>query len=503
MIAALLAAAACYVVFSWHWMLICDSPIMHYVNFLMAHGMKPYGEITDNNLPGSYLSESLAMHVFGGGDLGWRFYEFFLLAALTGVMAVIAKPYDWAAAVFAGGLFLLLHGKEGPWFAGERELTMTVLVMTGYAAMFLAVRRGTPSWMLLMGFGTAFAASIKPTVAPLAPLLLIMVWMVLRRRAVPCRSYILYGLTGMVGAALCSFGFLFLHHAWSDFFEMQRTITPYYASLLNAPMLALLKMLGQPRSFLLIPAAGVVLAWSQRRWTWEQWALALGALIGVLSYFEQRKGFLHHRYLCFVFLFLLIGLEVMRALRGRGWQRWLSAGLIVYVLLVIVPHSVWLIHQVKGDSDLTVALEGDLNRLGGSEHLQHQVQCLDLVYGCLNALYHLQLVENTGFTGDLLIFDPADRAQVRSQRESWWKQQQAHPASVLVMTNQYFQGANTYTKLDHWPAYKRYVEQNYTLVTTRAFPDEFGREYHVEDPAQANGYRIYVRNGTPAARLRL
>lgn len=501
MLAVLVTACLCYVVFSWHWALICDSPIMHYVNFLMAHGMKPYSDITDNNLPGSYLTESVAMHLFGGGDLAWRIYEFFVLAALTAAMAVIARPYDWAAAVFASGTFVLLHGKEGPWFAGERELAMTLLVMAGYAALFTAVRRHAPGWMLPMGFCTAFAASIKPTLAPLGPLLLVVMAVVLRRRATPWVRYVALGIIGMCLALASNLGFLAWHHAGLGFLHMQQTITPYYASLLNASFPALVKGLGQPRSFLLLPAVGFVLACAQRRWTWEQWALALGAAVGLLSYFAQRKGFLHHRYLFFYFLFLLIGMELMRALRSRNWQGWMSAGLIVYVLMVIVPHSLWLIRRVKPDSDLTQTLEADLNRLGGTGRLQHQVQCLDLVYGCLNALYHLKLVENTGFTGDLLIFDPVAGPEVRSQRAAWWKDAQANPPDVLVMTNQYFQGVNTYGKLDHWPQYARYVRANYTLAVTRSFPDEFGPEFHVADPEQAHGYRIYLRNGSCLPKL--
>lgn len=509
MLAVLLASAACYAVFTWHWMLLCDSPIMHYVNLLMTHGMKPYADISDNNLPGSYLSESLAMHLFGAGDLGWRLYEFFLLAAITTAMALITRPWDWAAGIFAGISFLLLHGKEGPWFAGERELTMSLLVLAGYAALFTATRRRSPGWMLAMGFTTAFAASIKPTVAPLGPLLLVMTAIVLHRRKLPWLRYILLGLTGMLTAAACNIGFLLQHHAWSSFLQMQRTVTPYYASLLHATFPALVTMLLQPRSFLLLPAVGLVLASAQRRWTWEQWALALGAAVGLFSYFAQRKGFLHHRYLLFLLLFLLIGIELMRALRTpnghaqswrtqswrtQSWRTWLSAALILYVLAVIVPHSLWLIHKVKPDSDLTLQLEADLNHLGGTTRLQHQVQCLDLVYGCLNALYRLQLVENTGFTGDLLVFDPANGPQVQAQRASWWQQTQQHPPAVLVMTNQYFQGENTYSKLENWPAYAHDVQTHYRLLTTRTFPDEFGPEFHVSDPTQAHGYRIYVRN---------
>ncbi len=50
------------------------------------------------------------MRVFGGGDLGWRVYDFFLLAVLMGSMVVIALPLDWLAGVYAAGLFALRHG---------------------------------------------------------------------------------------------------------------------------------------------------------------------------------------------------------------------------------------------------------------------------------------------------------------------------------------------------------------------------------------------------------
>ena len=48
-------------VFSLYWPLMVDSPSMHCVTFLMDHGMKPYREITNNNMLGSYLTEAWAM----------------------------------------------------------------------------------------------------------------------------------------------------------------------------------------------------------------------------------------------------------------------------------------------------------------------------------------------------------------------------------------------------------------------------------------------------------
>ncbi len=85
--------------------MLVDSPIMHYVNFLMRHGMRPYQEITDNNMPGAYLTEGWAMRVFGGGDLGWRVYDFFLLGVITAAVTTIAWHRDRLAGIYAGGIF--------------------------------------------------------------------------------------------------------------------------------------------------------------------------------------------------------------------------------------------------------------------------------------------------------------------------------------------------------------------------------------------------------------
>ena len=140
-VAVLLAGAACYVVFTIHWQWMWDTQVMHYIVLLLNHGKVPYKDIYDINMPGAYLTERWAIGIFGGGDLGWRLYEFTLLGSMTGAMIVIALPYDWLAGLFAGVLFSLQVGSMGPWQAAERDEVMTVLIFIGYAFLMLAVRK--------------------------------------------------------------------------------------------------------------------------------------------------------------------------------------------------------------------------------------------------------------------------------------------------------------------------------------------------------------------------
>jgi hypothetical protein len=52
-----------------------DAPLFDYVVFLMRHGMAPYQQIGDLDLPGTYAVEALVMRVAGPGALAWRVYD--------------------------------------------------------------------------------------------------------------------------------------------------------------------------------------------------------------------------------------------------------------------------------------------------------------------------------------------------------------------------------------------------------------------------------------------
>ena len=92
LLVSLVAGVICVIAFTWRWQLMVDSPIMHYVDFLMSRGLAPYRQIQDNNLPGAYLAEWVGMHVFGPDDLAWRLFEFAELAVGTAAMVFIARP---------------------------------------------------------------------------------------------------------------------------------------------------------------------------------------------------------------------------------------------------------------------------------------------------------------------------------------------------------------------------------------------------------------------------
>jgi len=479
---------------SLHWPMVVDSPIMHYVNFLMDHGMRPYREITDNNMPGAYLTERWAMQIFGGGDLGWRIYDFFLLGTMTAAMTVIGWPYDRLAGIYAGGLFSLMHLSEGAWFAGEREEVMAAMLLAGCASLFVSVRWRRPWLTGVFGFLAALAGSIKPTFAPFAALALLLLFAVLRRRQMRPKAYLLWGAGGIGTAAAINVVFLVRYGVVGPFLFVLRTVTPTYVGLSRQGWRFMMRQ-AAPQDFMLLGVLAVVAVALDRRWNWERWVLLLGGSLGLFSYFVQRKGFFHHRYIALAFLLLLAGVELLPATRRSGWLRLVGCAGLVLPMVVTVPQDVAGMRALPAAGGLVRSMEGDLRSLG-TDQLQGEVQCFDLVFGCLNSLYRLRLVENTGFTGDLLLFRDQTNVATRFYQDKFWQTQAVHPAAVFVITNEVFGEGNSFGKIDRWPEFASYLARNYTLVVVRRFPREDIWGDYVVPMETARAYQIYVRNGS-------
>ena len=473
---------------TWRWPLVWDAQVMHYTNFLIRHGFAPYRDVKDITLPGSYVVDGAAMWIFGGSDLAWRVYDFFLLGAITASMIVIALPYDWIAGLFAGVMFALIHASEGPQNGGQRDEAMTALLLVGYALLFLSIRYRKIWGVLGFGMALGLACSIKPTIAPLAAVLLGMAWWRLRKDGARAAAYVWMGVLGFILGGAPAVLFLLYYHSTGAFLEIARTVTPYYATLQHETVGYLVRKL-LPKAALVLPFA-LLAAMTNRSWkNWERSALLLGVAVGALSYFAQRKGYLYHRYIFVAFLLLWMGIELLLAMRRTGWAR--AAGIAGLALggLIFPPVYAARLRTVVAGNHYSTALEHDLTQLGGAS-LDRRVQCLDMVDGCFNALYHNGLVQATGTMGDLLYFSRTDGPIVASYRERYREELKRNPPAVIVLSNEWFDEPPSFDKLAVWPEFAAYLESDYRLVVERSFPDEFSA-----------AYRIYERKDMTAPRL--
>lgn len=495
LLALLSAGLLLFIVRSLHWPIMWDTAVMHYVRFLMSHGQQPYTQITDMNMPGTYLFEGLGIRLFGPGDLAWRIYDFSLLAILIAAMVSIARPYDWFAGALAGGLFALIHGSDGPMNAVERDEVMTVLLVLAYAFLFRALRHRQPAFLALFGLTAGLAASVKPTVVPLAVALFVLSILVARRHTLPLGPVVGWSLLGFAAATAIVLGFLLQHHALAGFLFILRDVLPHYAGVDPAPLGRIVYRILPPAIVLLLPSS-LYLALQQSTWIrWERWAILLGAAFGAFSFLLQRKGYFYHRYTVLAFTLLWLSVELSGALRRSQLSARVATATLLAITLFVVPlFSYRILRTPTVDTYATLAtyLESDLTHLGGNQ-LQHQVECLDLVFGCLSALYHLGVVENTSSTGDLLYFLPSDAPVVLHYRNLFWQSLQTRPPKFIVLSNEWYSQNDTFNKINAWPEFAQYLERNYTIAIQRTFgPDGPPLPSSPPDPRQPS-YRIYVR----------
>ncbi|WP_157178428.1 glycosyltransferase family 39 protein [Terriglobus roseus] len=474
------------IAFTYKWPLIWDAQIFHYANFLVDHGYRPYKDITDMNLPGAYLVEGGAMHLFGGGDLAWRMYDFSMLLAVIIAGMVIAAPYDWLAGLFSGVLFAVIHSDDGPIDSAQRDEAMAMMLMVSYAFLFEALRR-RKAWLLVPpGFLVGIACSIKPTFAPLGLALFVLIWFTLRKRGVPAMPYLACGLAGALGATALVLGYLLHYGSLGAFITISRTITPYYSQLTHFPLKQM--AIGfLPFILKLLLPFSLIAAFYNKSWReMERPALLLAVLSGAFSYFIQHKGNPYHRYPLTMFLPLWLGIELALAMRKpQPWLRAVGAAGIALGTLVGVPYYLARVHRIPVNNRFTPALVADLKQLGG-DRLQHKVQCVDMVDGCYNALYRLKLLPSSGSMGDLLYFSEIPSPVVDQYRDQFQRELALNPPSVIVLSNVWFtHHTASFDKLQQWPAFATYLDTQYDLAVTRNFPAEFGA-----------AYRLYLRKGS-------
>ena len=292
------------------WPLIHDASIMHYMVFLMDHGLAPYRDVPDLNMPGAHLSEALVMHTLGGGAAAWRLWDLILGLLAIGACVWIAGPGLRWAGVAAGVLGYLTHLADGAMNLGQRDWLVAVLLLGALGCLKASLRSGNAAWIGGASLLCGLAASIKPHVL-LAGLMFFAVLCWLIRPGPDARRFsvrgglgaaTLWAAAGMLAPTMLVAAYLTYWRAWPAFLATLHGLSPWYASLQRVPLGDMLATSMWP----LVAGAGLVTAfWPGRRergWDLE-WAF-LGMTVGVALYLIQDKGWSYHRYTETAFLAL-------------------------------------------------------------------------------------------------------------------------------------------------------------------------------------------------------
>jgi hypothetical protein len=470
------------------WKQVNDPAQLSYLCFLMDHGMAPYRDLIEVNMPGIYLVNWSVMHVLGESSYAWRIFDFSLTGIAAWAMIVIARPYDWLAGALGATLFALYHGRDGAGQAGQRDFIIAVLLLCAYAFLFEFFRRRRQWAIFFFGLCAGMSATIKPTPLPLVFLILVLAAIRLRRAGEPILRPAVYALLGLLVPFAIVGAFLVSKHSVGAFWYLLRVDLPFYMSLRPLPFSKLMMLVASPSvaTLALIALAIALLKW--HGWNWEIVLLVAGIVFGIASFLTQAKGFPYHRYPMLGFLFLWVGLQIVAGLRARGAVGILAATGFAFALILLpiylreASRKVW-------DTQFTDSLAADLNHLGGHE-LSGHVQCIYMQADCHEALYRMRLVQSTGLFYDYLIFGSAQQQIIRDTRQQFWQQFQKNTPWVVVVGSGLYPNSYGYGKLASWPLFQHELATNYFLYDDRTFP-----------PAESGprAYRVYVEKSSMAA----
>lgn len=484
--------AVCVLVFAVNtirWPLAGDAALMHYIGFLMDHGNSPYSDIADINLPGAYLIDYAVMHTLGGGSLAWRLFDLSLMICGTLAMISIARPYGRFAGIFAGSLLTAVHGCDGIYELGQRDLVIGILLLLAYAALFLATRNDSAQWMLPFGLCAGLTGIIKPTFLPFGILLLLTLILARQSDRRQLFRFIALGVTGWILPFLGVLTFLWRMHAIPAFLEVLRGIMLYHATLGRRPLCFLLLHSFAPLMPMLIIWIGCAVPQRKYWKSWERAALLVGALMGLASYVAQGKGYSYQRYPFLTLLLLMMSIDFTRGVRGDRWVRTAAWAGIAFGTLFLAPVSVFKASRYNWrNTEFLTLLQNDLRQRGG-ESLSGQVQCIDTIGGCFDVLYRMRLVESDGFVYDEFLFGSNRNGVVAESRKRFWAAIHANPPKLFIVTDDLFpSGPRNFQKLDQWPQFANYLQQDYWLCAQRTPQHKVKWWSRQQEP---HSYRIY------------
>ncbi len=470
---------------AWRWPLVGDASLIRYVVFLMRSGMKPYSNIIDINLPGSYLLEYGAMRLFGWGAHGLRAYDGFLCVCFC-TLSYFAGDKEGHERVFclAGGLlFVLIHLHDGVFQAGQRDDAMAVLAL---GAVVLLIRRGRLDLTALSFFEALIGLSltIKPTLLPMT-LLPLVLWKTAADRTLKgaLRLLSVGSLAAMLPVALM---LLWLHsyHSVHAFFDVLRSIDVLHGELGRKSLWWLIQHSVSPVILLFLLWA-VLVAAGRPAFDRTRTLLLGASCCGLLSYLEQGKGLAYQRYPFLSIWLVLAFLDYARAARSIGLPRVTAVAALLAVSFGFVPKLTW----ETMSFDAAAPLQDNLERALPEDGRGGSVQCIDTYGGCINALYDLRIKQATGYLYDCYLFTPPSEIRDSYRREFLSAFDAANPAVVVVTDNQCFHAKRSFDRIKTWPEFDERLRRDYTVRERWASQIRYRWWTHPEVPT---AYTVYV-----------
>jgi len=440
------------------WPVVGDAALMRSVVWMLHSGRAPYSQIVDINLPGSYLLEAASMDVFGVMAVGLRLYDG-MLCLIVCVFSALLAGGGWRqrlCGVTAGLLFALIHLHDGVVQAGQRDLAMAAILVAALAVLLRSPARVRPLaracvYELLIGF----TLTIKPVLLPLVLLPVLDSYLRGERWGLNLRRFALGLLFAFLPALLVGV-WLLQANSLQAFLDVVHLVSVSHAALARKGFVFLLVHATAPIAP--IAAFALVSRIGDGPIGREGKLLLFAGGAGLLGFVLQHKGFPYHRY-PFLVLVLLVSFRLIAVGLEGSLARQAAAGVaIVFGCLWLAPKFARDIRGYAWDAPFETHLAADLGRLGAK---QTEVQCLDMVGGCIATLNGLGLMQSTGFLYDCYAYVGPDSERDRYRAAFLGALDSAKPR-LIVLTSQFCLGAGEdIGRVARWAALERMLKQHY------------------------------------------
>ena len=466
---------------AWRWPLVGDAALMRYVVFLLHTGMAPYREIVDVNLPGSYALEAMAMRLFGAGAVGLRLYDGALCAVVCACAVVLSKR-GWRQRLcggLAGLLFVLVHLRDGVVQAGQRDLAMAAMALVALVLLLrLRGASGVFGFELLVGLTLV----VKPTLVLMAFLPLYAAWL---RRERLSLAEIAGGVCALLAPAAVVGWWLWRWKSLSAFWQVLGGIEATHGALARKGIWFLLGHAPAPVGFLLLLA---FVLWTMLRCEMDCELKVIGVATGcgLASYLLQQKGFPYQRYTFLALALLWVFRIFARSLESEGWERWCAVAAVGVSCFWFAPRFAWRVSTFDRGAPFEQALGADLKARGVQAG---DIQCLDMVGGCVATLNSLGLRQSTGYLYDCYAYVGSQAAQAAYRAGFLSSMERARP-EVIVLSSQYCLGEpEDQGRVARWPEMDRLLSREYRADGEWAPAAKIRWWSEMEMPPS---YRIYV-----------
>ena len=460
----LIGCVIAFIAIGAHWPLVGDVTYLHYVVFLMHHGMAPYHDIVDMNLPGAYMLEGIVMATLGKGSLAWRTYDLLLILIASLSIFTILKPYGRLATISAAALFLMVHAQDGEIMAGERDFAAAVFLLAATALILLTLRQSSISFPPIVAFGSlaGVAVIIKPTVVLVALCQFVWSAWTLRRRRAPFTPLLAFSAAGFALPLIGTLLFLIHYDAIAAFNEALHGLIPYHASLAHKSLGFLISHSISPLlPLFLLWLVAVAIARPTLKLDSERIALIFCAIAGLLSYLLQQKGFAYQRYPFLAFLLVLMAGDFAKLVKLRTPIRLISVAGFLTTAIFCTIFLARIAHFDRGEPDRP--LLHDLQSLNVADR---QIQCMDTAGSCIDNLYAGQIVQSTGFLYDCYLLDGTNPVTL-DLRHKFWQAIDRNPPRLIVVTDSFcYDPIPTFDKFSKWSEFSTWLAANYTLTRT-------------------------------------